>query len=173
MNTAVLAAPTQSTDLRNQWELATVAHELAKNGGGTVRLRVKPEGLGEITMAVTQGAGLNKEGRKELALQIVAETPQARELLLQGLSGLSQALKTKDFDLKSFDVALQDGSVAAFTAAVSERHGGMDAGLSGSDFASARDQGHPQGNAWDRYEQQAQQRDQQRGRRPWETWLAG
>mgnify|MGYP001613806873 FL=1 len=178
MNTAVVAAPTQTTDLRNQWELATVAHELARNGGGTVRLSVKPEGMGEITMSVTQGAG--KEGRKELALQIVAQSAQARDLLVQGMGGLSQALKSKDYDLKSFDVALQDGgTVAAFTAAVIDRVSGMDAGLSGADFASARDgasqrqeQGRGQGNAWERYEQQAQNREQRGGRRPWETWLA-
>jgi hypothetical protein len=177
MNSAVVAAPTQTADLRNQWELATVAQELARNGGGTVRLKVRPEGLGEITMSVTQGAG--KGGRKELALQIVAETAQARELLLQGMPGLNQVLKSKDYDLKAFDVAVQDGVSAAFAAAVVERLSGASAGMSGSDFTSARDGGgqrqqqeQGQGNAWERYEQQAQNREQRGGRRPWETWLA-
>jgi len=92
----------ESVNLKNNWELQSVVHGLAKQGGGQVKMKVLPEGLGELTITVTQRPlGL---GKKELDLKFEASTKEAQNLLTDNISSLRQELSSKNIDVASIDI---------------------------------------------------------------------
>lgn len=101
------------------------AFQAAGKGGGSIRLRLSPPELGSLRLEIAVRNGL-------LSARVEAETPAARNLLLDNLPALRERLAQQDIKVKQFDVALMDGSAGGppeQTAdhAHSQRYGGSHA----------------------------------------------
>ncbi len=71
--------------------------------GGSVRLRLSPPELGSLHIEINVGKG-------EMTARIQAETPAARNVLLDNLPVLRERLAQHDIKVQSFDVDLMDRS---------------------------------------------------------------
>lgn len=98
-------------------ELAQNVRLQARQGGGEMRLLIKPEGLGELRLKV----GANKDGQVEVS--VVATNDEVARMLRNGSNELSEALGDQKLSLAKFDVSVSDKSVAQMSDA---RGGNMD-----------------------------------------------
>jgi flagellar hook-length control protein FliK len=73
--------------------------------GGSVRLRLSPPDLGSLRIEITVNKG-------EMTAHVEAETPAARNLLLDNLPGLRDRLAQHDIKIQHFDVDLMDRSTS-------------------------------------------------------------
>lgn len=82
-----------------------VARAFRAVGGhsGSVRLRLSPPELGSLRLEITVRNGL-------MTARVEAETPTARNLLLDNLPALRDRLAQQDIKIKQFDVGLMDRS---------------------------------------------------------------
>jgi flagellar hook-length control protein FliK len=69
--------------------------------GGSVRLRLSPPELGSLRIEINVSKG-------EMTARIEAETPAARNVLLDNLPALRERLVQHDIKVRSFDVDLMD-----------------------------------------------------------------
>ena len=71
--------------------------------GGSVRLRLSPPELGSLHIEINVAKG-------EMTARVQAETPAARNILLDNLPALRERLAQHDIKVQSFDVDLMDRS---------------------------------------------------------------
>ncbi len=71
--------------------------------GGSVRLRLSPPELGSLRIEINVTKG-------EMTARVEAETPAARNLLLDNLPALRERLAQHDIKIQRFDVDLMDRS---------------------------------------------------------------
>ncbi len=71
--------------------------------GGSVRLRLSPPDLGSLKIEI-------KVSRGEMTARVEADTPSARNLLLDNLPALRDRLAQHDIKVQRFDVDLMDRS---------------------------------------------------------------
>jgi flagellar hook-length control protein FliK len=71
--------------------------------GGNVRLRLSPPELGSLHIEISVAKG-------EMTARVQAETPAARNILLDNLPALRERLAQHDIKVQSFDVDLMDRS---------------------------------------------------------------
>jgi flagellar hook-length control protein FliK len=71
--------------------------------GGTIRLRLSPPELGSLHIEISLAKG-------QLTARVEAETPAARNLLLDNLPALRERLAQQDIKVQRFDVDLMDRS---------------------------------------------------------------
>jgi flagellar hook-length control protein FliK len=71
--------------------------------GGTVRLRLSPPELGSLHVEISVARG-------EMTARVEAETPAARNVLLDNLPALRERLAQHDIKVQRFDVDLMDRS---------------------------------------------------------------
>ena len=71
--------------------------------GGSVRLRLSPPELGSLHIEINVAKG-------EMTARVEAETPAARNILLDNLPALRERLAQHDIKVQSFDVDLMDRS---------------------------------------------------------------
>jgi len=79
------------------------AFQAVGKSNGSIRLRLSPPELGSLRLEITVRNGL-------LTARVEAETPTARNLLLDNLPALRDRLAQQDIKIKQFDVALMDRS---------------------------------------------------------------
>ena len=77
------------------------AFEAVGKRSGSIRLRLHPPQLGSLRLDITVRGGL-------MTARVEAETPAARNLLLDNLPALRERLALQDIKVKQFDVALMD-----------------------------------------------------------------
>lgn len=151
-------------DVSNPMALASQVNGLMARGGGTIKVRVMPENLGELTISVqTRG--------KQLEVHFEAATQEARNALAHALPELREALSAQRYDIGSIEVThtpiASDGALGALglssTAINSTSGSGMSQWMGGERSQGDSSQN---GSAWDRYfaQQDAQQQKQQGGR---------
>ena len=71
--------------------------------GGSVRLRLSPPELGSLNIEIKLTKG-------EMSARVEAETPAARNILLDNLPALRDRLAQQDIKIQRFDVDLMDRS---------------------------------------------------------------
>lgn len=77
--------------------LTTGIRDLSKQGGGEIRLRLKPESLGELNLRiVTRG--------NEVGLKIQASDPAAKKVIEESIQYLKESLASNSLQLTRFDV---------------------------------------------------------------------
>jgi len=100
------------------------AFQAVGKSSGSIRLRLSPPELGSLRLEITVRNGL-------LTARVEAETPTARNLLLDNLPALRERLAQQDIKVKQFDVALMDRSPGGSPEQMadqthSHRYGGSD-----------------------------------------------
>ena len=100
------------------------AFQAVGKSSGSIRLRLSPPELGSLRLEITVRNGL-------LTARVEAETPTARNLLLDNLPALRERLAQQDIKVKQFDVALMDRSPGGSPEQMadqthSQRYGGSD-----------------------------------------------
>ncbi len=76
--------------------------------GGSVRLRLSPPELGSLHIEISVAKG-------EMTARVQAETPAARNILLDNLPALRERLAQRDIKVQSFDVDLMDRSTGGMS----------------------------------------------------------
>lgn len=84
----------QDTNLK---EVIGQAQFLAKKGGGEMKVQLRPDGLGEVSMSVKVQDG-------QVSVQLITESGDAKKLLENGLSDLKTSLQSHQLDLGTFKV---------------------------------------------------------------------
>jgi flagellar hook-length control protein FliK len=79
------------------------AFQAVGKSSGSIRLRLSPPELGSLRLEITVRQGL-------MNARVEAETPTARNLLLDNLPALRERLAQQEIKVKQFDVALMDRS---------------------------------------------------------------
>lgn len=146
-------------ELANSVALASQVAGLASRGGGAIRMKVMPEALGELTIHVKNEGG-------KLDVRFEATSHEAGEALKGAMPELRQMLSSSRFEVGKLEV-----SAASSTLAVADTGKAVGLGSLSSQFSSSDWQGNGahdwqqqqngQGNAWDRYFDQREARDQQ------------
>lgn len=160
----VVASAVHSTaprvEISQPMNIASQVTGLMARGGGTVKVRIAPENLGEMTISVqTKG--------RHLDVKFEAGSKEAREALLGAVPQLREALSSSKFEVGSIEVAKPSGATSetlfggGFGSMQLSNGGSMMSMLMNND-SSFSDQGqgqpnqhqHEQGSAWDRYNDQ-------------------
>jgi len=71
--------------------------------GGSVRLKLSPPELGSVRMEISVSKGV-------MRARVEAETPEAKNLLLENLPALRDRLAQQNINIQKFDVNLRDSS---------------------------------------------------------------
>ena len=79
------------------------AFQAAEDGGGQIRLRLNPPELGALRMELTVRDGI-------MTARLEAETPQARNMLLENLPALRERMQEQNIKIERFDVDLMNQS---------------------------------------------------------------
>ncbi len=79
------------------------AFQSVGENGGTLRLRLSPPNLGSLKLEVTVRNGA-------MSARVEADTPQARDLLMQNLPALRERLASQNVQIDQFDVDLSGQS---------------------------------------------------------------
>jgi flagellar hook-length control protein FliK len=79
------------------------AFQTIGNGDGTLRLRLSPPDLGSLKLEVSMQNGV-------MSARLEAETPQARDLLVDSLPALRERLNEQNIKVDKFDVDLSGQS---------------------------------------------------------------
>jgi flagellar hook-length control protein FliK len=121
------AAPARATPLERLREmtgsdLVKTAGLVVRDGGGEIRLTLKPESLGSVRIRLSLEDG-KVEGR------IVVDTPEARQAFEAGIEGLTRALQADGFQTGALQVSVSGGNANDSRQA---------AGLLGDTIAAAR-----------------------------------
>jgi hypothetical protein len=121
------AAPARATPLDRIREmtgsdLARTVGLVVRDGGGEIRLTLKPESLGSVRIRLSLEDG-TVEGR------IIVDTPEARQAFEAGLDGLTRALHADGF---------QTGSLQVFVSGQNANDSRQAAGLLGDSISAAR-----------------------------------
>jgi flagellar hook-length control protein FliK len=103
-------------------DLVRTAGLVVRDGGGEIRLTLKPESLGSVRIRLSLEDG-KVEGR------IVVDTPEARQAFEAGLESLTRALQADGFRTGSLQVSVSGGNASDSRQA---------AGLLGDTIAAAR-----------------------------------
>lgn len=90
---------------------------LASNGGGEIRLRLKPDHLGELHVRVTDRGG-------QLGLQIHASDERSKRILESSLSHLRESLAGQNLSVGRIDVALASSNLGSQMGDPSRQDGG-------------------------------------------------
>lgn len=153
---------TGRAELADTVALARQVSKLAAGGGGTVRVRVMPENLGELEIQVQKTGG-------KLDVRFEASSESAREALTGALPELRQMLTAARHDVGSLEV--QKSAAGGLVAMASSPAGdavSMMSFSSHSQFSDSNQNGgrngsgqHQPGDAWDRYFTQQESRQQQ------------
>ena len=122
-----VAAPARATPLERLREMTgsdivKTAGLIVRDGGGEIRLTLKPESLGSVRIRLRLEDG-KVEGR------IVVDTPEARRVFEAGIDGLTRALQADGFQTGALQVSVSGGNANDHRQA---------AGLLGDDIAGAR-----------------------------------
>ena len=102
--------------LRDAWngEIVQSAHIVLKDGdAGTIRLRLKPESLGNVKIELNLSDN-NISGR------ITVESDEAKSAFERNMNELADAFKQGGFDSARLEVAVGGGSGAAMPAAIAD-----------------------------------------------------
>jgi flagellar hook-length control protein FliK len=102
------AAPARATPLERIREmtgadLVRTAGLVVRDGGGEIRLTLKPESLGSVRIRLSLEDGM-VEGR------IIVDTPEARQAFEAGLDSLTRALHADGFQTGSLSVSVSGGN---------------------------------------------------------------
>lgn len=103
LNSAPMAAPLTRNEVssevadRNIQNVMQQAQYLVKNGGGEMKVKMTPEGLGEIQLRVEL-----KEGR--IQLHMMAENKETKRMLESGISELKDSLSMQKINLDSVKI---------------------------------------------------------------------
>ena len=121
------AAPARATPLERirqmtGSDLVRTVGLVVRDGGGEIRLTLKPESLGSVRIRLSLEDG-RIEGR------IVVDTPEARQAFEAGIDGLTRALQADGFQTGSLQVSVSGGNAGDSRQA---------AGLLGETIAAAR-----------------------------------
>ena len=121
------SAPARATPLARIREmsgsdLVRTVGLVVRDGGGEIRLTLKPESLGSVRIRLSLEDG-RIEGR------IVVDTPEARQAFEAGIDGLTRALQADGFQTGSLQVSVSGGNAGDSRQA---------AGLLGDTIAAAR-----------------------------------
>ncbi len=101
-------APARATPLERIREmtgadLVRTAGLVVRDGGGEIRLTLKPESLGSVRIRLSLADGM-VEGR------IIVDTPEARQAFEAGLDSLTRALHADGFQTGSLSVSVSGGN---------------------------------------------------------------
>jgi flagellar hook-length control protein FliK len=101
-------APARATPLErilemNGADLVRTAGLVVRDGGGEIRLTLKPESLGSVRIRLSLEDGM-VEGR------IIVDTPEARQAFEAGLDELTRALHADGFQTGSLSVSVSGGN---------------------------------------------------------------
>jgi flagellar hook-length control protein FliK len=101
-------APARATPLERLREmtgadLVRTAGLVVRDGGGEIRLTLKPESLGSVRIRLSLADGM-VEGR------IIVDTPEARQAFEAGLDSLTRALHADGFQTGSLSVSVSGGN---------------------------------------------------------------
>ncbi len=91
----------ESTEVKGQWDMASVLRGLAVRGGGSVRMVLNPAGLGMVTVTVSEQ---KNNGIKNLNVNFETETQAGKDALGARADELKQALKNQDYQISSFNI---------------------------------------------------------------------
>lgn len=102
MNGAVVPGAMQRNRLSSESVLGVSQgiRELRASGGGEMRLRLKPDHLGELHLKVSAGG----RAGNEIALQIQASDDRARKILEESITSLKDGLAGQSLTLSKVDV---------------------------------------------------------------------
>jgi hypothetical protein len=84
--------------IANPYALAARINSMAANGGGSIRMKVMPEQLGEVTISVESNRG-------KLDVKLEADSKAARDILSQGLAELKTALAASRYEVGEIQVS--------------------------------------------------------------------
>jgi hypothetical protein len=103
--TVAPARPTPLERIREMTgaDLVRTASLVVRDGGGEIRLTLKPESLGSVRIRLSLEDGM-VEGR------IIVDTPEARQAFEAGLDSLTRALHADGFQTGSFSVSVSGGN---------------------------------------------------------------
>lgn len=171
----------------NPMALASSVQNLMARGGGSVKVRLAPENLGEMTISVQQGRN------RQLDVKFEAGSKEARETLLSSVPQLRDALSASRYDVGSIEVARPAAETASIGSSMSGISvGGTQLGMGSGfgmmsqerSFGDQANQGqNHQGSPWDRYNDQQERsqnnnghgrgRDQQSAYRRYQEYAYG
>jgi flagellar hook-length control protein FliK len=78
-------------------ELVQHAHVMVKDGGGEMKVMLRPDGLGEVSMKVAV-----KDGK--VSVQLITQSDEAKQILEHGFKGLKEGLSAHHLNLESIKV---------------------------------------------------------------------
>ncbi len=85
------------TKIENMKELVNRAQVIARQGGGEMKMDLKPEGLGSVTLKVAVNNG-------QVSIQMVTENSQTKKAIEEGLSELKSSLVAHKLQLDQLKV---------------------------------------------------------------------
>ncbi|MFN7685938.1 MAG: flagellar hook-length control protein FliK [Oligoflexia bacterium] len=111
---------------------------LTAKGGGEIRIRLKPDHLGEIHLRVSSGG---KTGN-EIGLQIQASDDRAKQIIEESISSLKDSLSGQNLSLSKVDVQVSQ-SVSASSGSNQSQFDSQSQGQNrfAQDFGASLDQG--------------------------------
>ncbi len=128
--------------------LSSPIQSLAAAGGGSIKVKIEPEHLGELVISVQSNA-------RQLNVQFEASSPEAHELLLNTLPELKQVLASQNYEIGNLEVRSQHALLSH-----KEQSWGGDKNSSNNGYADSSVK-----SAWDQYLSQADwQRQNSHGR---------
>lgn len=96
--------------------------ELKASGGGEMRLRLKPDHLGEIHLKVSAGGKVGNE----IGLQIQASDERAKKILEESIGSLKEGLAGQNLSLAKLDIQIsQPGSSSSASNSFSQQQDGQ------------------------------------------------
>lgn len=134
-------AMSSGLDIANPDAVAAQALRLASRGGGSVKVRVAPEHLGEVTISVR-----NDRGR--LNVRMESASGEAREVLASALPELRQSLSNARYNVANVEVGVApraDGEARSGLGSSLADSGRQSQGWGGGANSDS------QSSAWDRY----------------------
>lgn len=127
-----------SVEVADPMAVAAQVSGLATKGGGTVRVRIMPESLGELTISVTGGHG------RKLDVRFEATSGEAKDTLMQAMPELKAALKSARFDVGSIEVRDTVSAAAQWFAQSGDGNSAVQMSSRSSDFGGSGEFGQGQ-----------------------------
>lgn len=91
------AKPNSTQEASNIKEVINQAQFLAKKGGGEMKVKLNPEGLGEVTMKVAVKSG-------QVSIEMTTQSNEAKKILEKGLGDLKANLMSHDLKIDQIKV---------------------------------------------------------------------
>jgi flagellar hook-length control protein FliK len=89
--------PTEAENQNNVRDIITGAQAMIKNGGGEVKMKLQPEGLGEVHLKVNVQDG-------DVKVEMITTSDEARKVLEKGLQELKHSLASHKLNVETIKV---------------------------------------------------------------------